>query len=122
MSLKPDVSLTVALATGAVVMAIYSNAVPSLPDIRVGKPHDPDIDGSRKAAAWTAAGLVAGISLIAKDKTIFIVGGAMTVAVDWWVRHANAKNPMIAGITPGGAAVALQDVNPDVTFMSGVPA
>jgi hypothetical protein len=122
MGLKPDVSLTVALATGAVVWAIYNNAVPSMPDIRVGKPHDPDIDGSRKAAAYTAAGLVGGISLIAKDPTIFIVGGAMVIAADWWVRHANAHNPMVAGISPGGSAVALQDVHPDTTFMSGVPA
>lgn len=122
MGLKPDVSLTVALATGAVVWSIYTNAVPTLPDIRVGKPNDPDIDASRKAAAWTAAGLVAGISLIAKDSTIFITGGAMVIVADWWVRHANAKNPMVAGVTPAGAQVALQDVDPDTTFMSGIPA
>lgn len=120
MGLKPDVSLTVACAVGAVVWGIYTNALPTLPDVRVGKPNDTDVDGSRKAAAWTAAGTVAGISLIAKDPTIFIVGGGMVIAADWWYRHANNHNPMTAGITPGGEAVALQDVNPDTTFASGM--
>jgi hypothetical protein len=120
MGLKPDVSLTVALATGAVVWGIYTNALPNLPDVRVGKPNDPDIDGARKAAAWTAAGVVGAISLISKDSTPFIVGGGMVIAADWWYRHANARNPMIGGITPGGESVALQDVNPDTTFSTGM--
>lgn len=118
--LKPEASLTVALATGAVVWAVYTNALPTLPDVRVGKAHDSDIDGSRKAAAWTAAAVVAGISLIAKDRTIFILGGGMVVAADWWYRHANARNPETGGVLPSGSAVALQDVAPDVTLMSGV--
>lgn len=119
--MKPEVSLPASLATGAVVWGIYSNALPTLPDVRVGKPNDPDIDGARKAAAWTAAATVAGISLIAKDSTIFIVGGFMVIAADWWFRHANAKNPMIGGITPGGEAVALQDVNPSTAYSTGMP-
>jgi|SRR3954464_12575941 hypothetical protein len=118
--LKPDVSLTVALATGAVVWGIYSNALPTLPDVRVGKPNDLDVDGARKAATWTAAGVVGAISLIAKDANVFIVGGAMVIAADWWFRHANAKNPMVGGVTPSGASVALQDQAPDTTFMSGI--
>lgn len=120
MSLKPDVSLMVALATGAVVWGIYSNALPTLPDVRVGKPDDPDVNGSRMAASWTAAGTVGAISLIAKDSTVFIIGGAMVIAADWWFRHANAHNPMVSGVTPGGEGVALQDVNPDTTFASGM--
>lgn len=119
MGLKPDVSLTVALATGAVVWGVYTNALPTVPDVRVGKPNDPDINGARKAAAWTAAGVVGGIALLAHDSTVFIVGGAMVIAADWWFRHANNHNPMISGLTPGGEAIALQDVNPDTTFMSG---
>lgn len=120
MGLKPDASLMAALATGAVVWGIYSNALPNLPDVRVGKPNDADIDGSRKAATWTAAGTVAGISLIAREPTIFIVGGAMVIAADWWFRHANHHNPMTGGITPGGESVALQDVSPDTTFSTGM--
>lgn len=120
MGLKPDVSLTVALATGAVVWAVYTNALPTLPDVRVGKSHDPDIDGSRKAAAWTSAGVVAAISLISKEPTVFIIGGGMVIAADWWYRHANARNPEIGGILPTGHRTALQDDAPDTTLMSGV--
>ena len=120
MALKPDVSLTVSLATGAVVWAVYMNALPTLPDVRSEKANDPEIDGSRKAAAWTSAGVVGAISLIAKDPTVFILGGAMVVVADWWYRHANARSPEIGGILPTGARVALQEDDPDPALMSGV--
>lgn len=93
MALKPEISIGVGLATAAVVWSIYQNATPTIADIRAGAPQDETIDGTRKMAAWTAAGVVAGISLIAKDPTVFVVGGTMVVAVDWWHRHANAVNP-----------------------------
>lgn len=93
MSLKPEISLGVALATGAVVYAIYTNATPTIADIRSGPPGDETIEASRKSAAWMAAGVVAAISLIARDATVFIVGGAEVVALDWWTRHANQVNP-----------------------------
>lgn len=91
--LKPEVSLGVGLATAAVVYSVYQNATPTIADIRTGPPQDDHIDSSRKMAAWTAAGVVGGISLIARDATVFIIGGAMVVALDWWTRHANAVNP-----------------------------
>lgn len=93
MGLKPEVSLGVGLATAAVVWAVYQNATPTIADIRSGPPGDDHIDSSRKSAAWMAAGVVAGISLIARDATIFVVGGATVVGVDWWTRHANEVNP-----------------------------
>jgi hypothetical protein len=93
MSLRPEISLGVALATGAVVYAIYQNATPTIADIRTGPPGDATIDASRKSASWLAAGVVAGISLIARDPTVFIVGAGEIVALDWWTRHANEVNP-----------------------------
>lgn len=120
MGLKPEVSLTVALATGAIVVGIYHGALPTVPDVRVGKPLDKDIASTRKAAGWTAAGTVAAISLIAKDPTVFIFGGFLIIATDWWYRHANAHNPEVAGMTPGGEPVALQDVPPDSAYASGM--
>lgn len=119
--LKPDVSLTVALATGAVVWGIYTNALPTLPDVRVAKADDGDIDGSRKAAAWTAAATVAAISLIAKDSTVFIVGGGMVIAADWWYRHGNAHNPETGGVGAiPNQGPALQEVAPDTTLSTGM--
>lgn len=91
--LKPEVSLGVGLATAAVVWAVYSNATPTIADIRSAPPGDMTIDSTRKMASWTAAGVVAGISLLAKDPTVFVLGGTMVVVLDWWHRHANEVNP-----------------------------
>lgn len=104
--LKPETSLMVGLATAAVVYSTYSQALPSIADMRVGAPQNRDLDGARKAASWTAAGIVAGISLLAKDPTVFVIGGSMTIALDWFTRHANEVNPMVGrvgsaiGVTP----------------------
>ncbi len=91
--MKAETSIVASLATAAVVYGIYTNATPPLTDVRVAPPRDKDIAASRKAAAWMSAALVGGISLIARDGTIFVTGGLMIVALDWWYRHANEVNP-----------------------------
>jgi hypothetical protein len=95
MALKPEISISVGLATAALVYSVYSNATPSITEIRAAKPNDSDVEASRKLAAWTSAGVVAAVSLISKDPTVFILGGGMVVAVDWWHRHANVVNPLV---------------------------
>jgi hypothetical protein len=87
--LKPEVSLGLAAATGTVVWAIFDHSMPKPVDTRGASAGNPAIDSQRRIASWTAAGAVAGISLLAKDPTIFIVGGAMVIALDWTHRHAN---------------------------------
>ena len=94
MALKAETSLTVGLATAAVVYSVYSNALPTVADIRVGEPGDEHIARAEKLAAWTAAGVVAGVALIAKDPTVFVMGGSMVVALSWWHQHANMVNPL----------------------------
>lgn len=91
--LKPEGSLVASLATMTAVYAIYQFGVPSVADIRTAEPHNGDIDASERSAAWMAAGVVAGVSLIAKDPTIFILGGATVIGISWWTRHANMVNP-----------------------------
>lgn len=92
--LKPEVSIPVALSVAAVVYGIYSNATPTIADIRSARPNDQTLDSSRKFATWTAAAVVAGVSLIAKDPTIFILGGSMVVVMDWATRHGNMVSPL----------------------------
>lgn len=104
--LKPEVSLGVGLGTGAVVAAVYYNALPPLVDIRVGPSQNGDVGAARKAAAWTSAGIVGGISLLAKDVTIFAVGSAFIIVLDWWYRHANAVDPRASRATVLGAMAA----------------
>lgn len=107
--LKPEVSLPVGLAVAAVVYGIYSNATPTIAEIRHAEPNDPAIASSRKAATWTAAAVVGGISLLAKDPTIFTIGAGMVVAMDFWTRHANLVNPGTGTATVRGAQEAAQE-------------
>jgi predicted NBD/HSP70 family sugar kinase len=97
--MKAEVSVIAGLSVASIVYAVYSNMTPNIADIRVAKPNDPDVDATRKAAAWTSAAIVSGISLIAKDGTIFVIGGAMVIAMDWFHRHADQVTPLTGRAT-----------------------
>lgn len=97
--MKAEVSVLAGLATASIVYAVYSNMTPNIADIRVAKPNDPDVDATRKAAAWTSAAIVGGVSLIAKDATIFVMGGAMIIGMDWFHRHADQVTPITGRAT-----------------------
>jgi hypothetical protein len=99
MALSRETSLGVGLATGAMVYAIYQQALPTQADIRVGIRDDWDIDKTERTAAWLAAGAIGGVSLIAKDPTVFIMGGAMLIALSLWTKVSNAEDSENAKIT-----------------------
>lgn len=101
--LKAEVSIPVGLATAAVVYAIFSNATPSIADIRSAPPNNADIDKSERMATITSAAVVGGISLIAKDPNVFIIGGIMVIVMAFWTRHANAVNPATGAVQIPGA-------------------
>lgn len=106
MALKREVSLGVGLATAALVWGVYNSALPSIADVRVGSPGDGDIAASERTATWTAAAVVAGVSLLAKDPTVFVLGGAMVVTLAWWHRHSNMHNPSLgSSFIPSAANV-----------------
>lgn len=100
MALRPEISVGAAIATAAVVLVVYDHALPSVADTRVGGQNDPHLASSERAAAWTSAAAVGAISLIAKDPTIFVVGGLMVITLSWWHRHANAVHPDSGQIGP----------------------
>lgn len=102
MALKPEISLPVGLATAALVYGIYMNALPPVVDLRTTPANDPQVASTEKAAAWTATAVVAGISLIAKDATVFIIGGSMVLALSWWNKHANMVDPNFGLAVPKG--------------------
>jgi hypothetical protein len=103
MALKVENSLIGAVTVGAVVIGIYDYALPKLADARVAPAGDDDLAAAEKAAAWTSAAIVGGISLIAKDPTIFVTGGLLIVGLSWLHRHANWVNPLTgkAASVPG---------------------
>lgn len=107
MALRPEVSLPVALATGTVVYTIYNQGLPGQADIRAhGNVGDGTIDAVRKQQLWTSAAVVAAISLIAKDATVFIIGGAMVIGLDWITRANNQTNPLTGRIDRQAMTVA----------------
>lgn len=91
---KPEVSLGLSLGTATLVYAMYNRGLPTAADMRVGEAGDETIEAVRKQNAWMAAAAVSAISLLAKDATIFIVGGAMVVGLDWMTRTNNWTNPL----------------------------
>lgn len=93
MALGREVSLGVGLATAALVWGIYQYGLPSMADVRIQKANDRDLDAAERAAAWQSAAIVAGVSLIARDATVFVLGGSMIVGLSMWARHSNSVDP-----------------------------
>lgn len=102
MALKPEFSVLTGVATGVVVYGVYQNAMPSVADIRSLDANNADLNKAERTASWTAAAVVAGVSLIARDPTIFIIGGSVMVAMAWMHRHANAVHPTTGSVRPEG--------------------
>jgi hypothetical protein len=104
--LKPEISIPAALALGVAVYGIFQVNLPSVTEVRAADLQNKDVESAERAATWESAGLVATISLIAKDPTIFLVGGLITIGLAWKYRHANMVNPM-----SGKATGTLSSIN-----------
>lgn len=112
MALKPEASVISGLAVAAVVYAIHSNFTPTIADIQGLPAGNKDVDRSERQATWLSAGVVAGISLLAKDPTIFVLGSAATIAMAFLTRHATWTDSIhgMVGAGPGQSAVSANDV------------
>lgn len=91
MALKPEFSVMGGLAVGAIVFAIHAQATPTQTDIAALPAGLPDIDDAERKATILSAGVVAGVSLIAGDPTIFVIGAGIDIAMALWTRHNNYK-------------------------------
>lgn len=91
--LNPDTSVLLGVANGAVILGIYQGYLPSAASIRTADPHDSDIEGVRKGAAWTSAGFLAFMFLLTRDRNSFLIGGLTLAAVDLTIKHSNGLNP-----------------------------
>lgn len=103
MALKMESSIVAGLATGTLVYGIYQMALPNQADIRTLDADNADISRAERVASWTSAGVVAGVSLIAKDPTIFVIGGSIMVGLAWINRHANHVTPTLRAVLPKDA-------------------
>jgi hypothetical protein len=98
--LKPEGSIMAAVAMGAFVYGTYQAFLPSVADARSAQPGNQDLQAAERSASFITAGVVAGVSIIAKDPTIFIVGGAMVIGMAWFHRHADAVIPELGLAVP----------------------
>lgn len=127
MALKPEYSVLTGLSVGAVVFAVHAQATPSQADIQALPAGTKDIDESERKATYLSAGIVASISLIAKDPTIFMIGTAAAIAMALWTRHSNWKDGMsglVGGVSAAGGpntppAAEVAETAPYVAFSSG---
>jgi len=107
MALKPEASVLGGLAVLALVFGIHQQATPTQADIQAMPQGLPDIDRAEKAATWTSIIAVSGISLIARDPGIFIIGSGGVVALSLWTKHSNYTESIMGRyLSPSEAASA----------------
>ena len=108
MSLKPNEQIITSAAVATAVYGIFQLNVPTLADVKASAPGGAaslNTHKSVKTAVWTSAALVAGLGLLAKDPTIYIVGGLITVVEAWKYHHANAVDQASGRFVAPGAGV-----------------
>jgi len=92
MALKPEVSLGLAAATATLVWGIFQSHMPPTADVRAND-NNAAVESTRKVATIECMVIVSGLSILAKDPNIFIVGGTMT-AIESFIRmHASYTDP-----------------------------
>lgn len=107
--LAREASLGVGLATAALVWGVYQSALPTIAEQRIADPDDRDLHAAERTAMWTSIGAVGAVSLIAKDPTVFVLGGAMVIALSWVNRHANAFNAALGSSTVPSSRAVMDD-------------
>ena len=104
-------ALAVGLATMGLVLYTYDQILPEVTDIRAAPEGNATIASAERAARWTSAGLVVGISVIARDSTVFIMGAVAVIALSWLHRHANMVSPTTGRLgMPSSRAVLHEQV------------
>ncbi|SRR6266705_6949788 len=113
--LKPEGSMVAGIATAALVYGVYTANVGSTVTLHASPSGDPNGRAARKKAAIEAVTIVAAVSLLARDINIFILGGGVTVLLDWHARHAVEAHPETgqladnSGYVPAEQAVPMAD-------------
>lgn len=95
--LRPADSITIALATGIGVAAIYNGNVGPVADVHATGPGDPSIGAGIKKAGVMSWILVAGVTLLTRDLNVVFIGGSMLVLEHLSYLHADMSNPAQGG-------------------------
>lgn len=96
----PEASVAAGLGAAALVYAIYDMSLPPLADVRTLDSGNRDVQGSERVATAVSGALVAGLGLMTGDATVFVIGGAMVIAMAWMYRHADQVSPLTGTMLP----------------------
>jgi hypothetical protein len=96
--LKPENSLIAGMAVVGLVVANYNLHNGTAASAAATGSWDPHLSTSNKKAGWTSLVMVAGISLLAKDANIFILGAATIIAMHSSYIHSIAVEPQLGGM------------------------
>lgn len=111
MALEPSASILTGLSVVGVVYAIHSNMTPTVADIQSLPAGNKDIDKAEAKATWLGIGIVSGISLLAKDPTIFVIGSVGVIAMGLMTKHANWTETATGMLNPQpGQSVSANDL------------
>lgn len=99
MALKAENSLVVGGITAGIVYGIYQLHVPTAAATSASEPFNTHVEKSRKAALWTSMIVVGGISLLAADPAVFIIGGGMAIALEVTHRKSNITDNLSGKIS-----------------------
>jgi hypothetical protein len=95
--LRPADSITIALATGIGVAAIYGSDVGPVSDVHATAPGDSSIGAAIKKAGVKSWILVAGITLLTRDLNVVFIGGSMVILEHLSYLHADMASPAQGG-------------------------
>jgi hypothetical protein len=85
---KPEDSIVAGLATVGLVYGVYQASLGPVASVQATTANHPALETSRKKAGYTALAMVAGVSLLARDPNIVILGGAAIIAMELHYRSA----------------------------------
>src|ERR1017187_4334129 len=103
--LKQQDAIVAGLAVSAVVIGIHSVSLPTAAGVRASAPGNGHVDSARRGATLIAVIVVVGASLLAKDPTVFVIGGPGAIALPTPRRLPNAPNNK-SGKIPSASSAA----------------
>lgn len=119
--LSGENSIIMSLAAVGLVVSIYNMKVGPVSDVHATDANDINMAASVKKAGWESVAAVAGVTLLAKDLNIAILGGAAIIAEELSYRHALMTHPgngQIA-VTPAAYQPASAPGSPVLAAVAG---
>jgi hypothetical protein len=101
MALPQKDAILTGLAVAAVVAGIHAFAVPNNASVRGAQQANAAITHAGVGADGVAIAVVIGVSLLAHDSTVFVIGGVVVIALSAMTQIANATNPVTGSIPVG---------------------